>query len=319
MLRIFVLGSVRVHHDEPYREIHLTRTTQALLAYLILQGSRPCSRQVLAGVLWGDSDEASARSCLSTALWRLRLSLEGHKRSPASFLLSNPNGEIYLNPDCPIWVDALAFEAAVKPALAHSETQPQPAEIANLEKSLQLYQGDLLESFYEDWALSERERIRLLYLSAMECLMCFYQQHGELDRSLETGLQILRQDPLREDIHRAVMRLYNATGRRTQAVLQYEHCREQIFRELGIEPMPETRSLAASIQAGTSPAGELPTLVRASHSPQTAEIVQQATMAIYLDAVQRQLLQTQQALAVAQQQLSDAVDMMKMLHPSNSL
>jgi len=311
MLRIFVLGSVRVLYDAPYREIHLTRTTQALLAYLILQGTRPCSRQLLAGLFWGDNNEASARSCLNTALWRLRLALDGRKPSNESFLLSTPNGEISLNPDCPIWVDALAFESAVKPALAHPERRPQRAEIDNLEKCLELYQGDLLESFYDDWALSERERIRLLYLSALECLMHFHDQQGELDRSLETGLQILRHDPLREDIHRAVMRVYQATGRRAQALLQYEQCCTLIYQELGIEPMPETQALAARIQAGSSQADEPASPPGTSNSPQAAAGVQQATITVCLEDVQRQLLQAQQTFALAQQQLSTAIGLVQ--------
>jgi DNA-binding SARP family transcriptional activator len=308
MLRIFVLGSVRVQNDEPYREIRLTHTTQALLAYLILQGAHPCSRQVLAGVFWGDSPEASARSCLNTALWRLRLALEDHKPSTEPVLLSTPGGEICLNPARPLWVDALAFEDAVKPALAHPEKSPQPGEIAELEKCLKLYRGDLLESFYDDWALGERERMRLLHLSAMECLMRCYQQCGDLERSLETGLQILRQDPLREEIHRAVMRLYHATGRRAQAVLQYEHCRSLIRQELGIDPMPETQALVARIQAGDAFLDEPPTLPSAALLRQESPSL---PAAVTLDEVQSCVLQAQQTFSQAQRQLTAALELLE--------
>lgn len=304
MLRIFVLGSVQVHYDDPYHEIRLTRTTQALLAYLILQGTRPCSRQLLAGVFWGDSDEASARNCLNTALWRLRLALEGHTSTSKSILQTTPSGEVWLNPECPIWVDALAFESAIKPALAHPEKPPQPADITKLEKCLELYRGDLLESFYDDWALLERERIRLLYLSAMEWLMGFYGQHGELERSLETGLQILRQDPLREDIHRAVMRIYHASGRRAQAVRQYEHCRNVIRQELGIDPMPETQALIARIQAGEHLPDELLsssviTIFRRSAPNPPAESASLEEVQSYVVNAQRIFVQAQEQLAAA--------------------
>jgi DNA-binding SARP family transcriptional activator len=57
-------------------ESNLSRAIMAPLAYLILYRNRPHSREVLTGIFWGDHPENRARSCLSTALWRLRKALE---------------------------------------------------------------------------------------------------------------------------------------------------------------------------------------------------------------------------------------------------
>jgi DNA-binding SARP family transcriptional activator len=318
MLRIYLFGSMRVHYENPYRDIRLTRTIQGLLAYLILQGTRPCPRQVLAGVFWGDNDETSARNCLNTALWRMRLALEAPPISDQPLLLSTPGGEICLNPDSPLWVDALEFEAMIKTALAQPAHRMQQSDIDVLEQCLNLYHGELLESFYDDWALRERERMRLLCLSAREHLMHCYQERNELERSLETGLLLLRDDPLREDIHRAVMRLYHASGRRAQAMLQYERCRELIRRELGIEPMPETQALAERIQAG-DPLLAKPVMQRPSASTtHAAPSVQETAVAVTLEEVQSHILQAQQTVALAQQQLVAAVNLLQELNGRNS-
>lgn len=318
MLRIYLFGSVRVLTDEPNHEIRLTRTTQGLLAYLILQGTRPCPRQVLAGVFWGDNDEASARNCLNTALWRMRLALEAPPVSEETLLLSTPNGEVCLNPEGRVWVDALAFESTIKPALSQPRSSLQITEITALEQCLSLYQGELLESFYDDWALRERERMRLLYLSAMECLMHFYQERNELEHSLETGLQLLRQDPLREDIHRAVMRLYNASGRRAQAMLQYERCRELICLELGIDPMPETQMLAAQIQSGEEPIAASYHHIPPNGAQTVPEAKKERGVAITLEDVQQHILQAQHTFTQAQQQLSEAVKLLNKINRGNT-
>jgi DNA-binding SARP family transcriptional activator len=310
MLRVYLFGSVRVHYDEPYREIHLTRTTQALLAYLILQGKRPCPRQVLAGVFWGDNDEASARNCLNTALWRMRLALEDAPAGRESILISTPSGEICINPDCPVWVDTLTFESALKPMLARPASDLLPAEVAGLEQCLDLYQGELLESFYEDWALRERERMRLLYLNAMECLMHCYWERNELERSLETGLRLLRHDPLREDIHRAMMRLYHVTGRRAQALVQYEQCRALIQQELGIAPMPETQALAAKIQAGEPLEHGAPVWAGAKAAQPVTALQKRAAAAATLEEVCARLLQAQQTFNLAQRELNEALELL---------
>ena len=43
-------------------------------------------------------------------------------------------------------------------------------------------------------------------------------------------------DPLSEEIHRTLMRLFVATGRRELALKQYELCQAQLVRDLGVEP-----------------------------------------------------------------------------------
>jgi DNA-binding SARP family transcriptional activator len=207
-------------------------------------------------------------------------------------------------------VDTLTFESALKPVLARPATALLPAEISSLEQCLDLYQGELLESFYDDWALRERERMRLMFLNAKECLMQCYWERNDLEHSLGTGLQILRHDPLREDIHRAVMRLFHATGRRSQALLQYEQCRELIWQELGIAPMPETQALAEQIQSG-KPVAREPAGSRAGAASRPAPASLMATAAVVtLEDVRRRLMQAQQTFNQAQQQLNEALELL---------
>jgi len=86
--------------------------------------------------------------------------------------------------------------------------------------------------------------------------MHYYKHHGAYAESLTCGQRILYYDPLREEIHREMMRLYVEGGQRAQAVRQYEICREILATELGIPPMEETQALYAQIISSTS-AGEI--------------------------------------------------------------
>ena len=119
--------------------------------------------------------------------------------------------------------------------------------VQELEQALQLYTGELLEGFYDDWVLRERERLHLLYLNSLARLMCYYRHHQAYEQGLVCGQQILNHDPLREEIHREMMRLYLENGQRALAVRQYETCREALAAELGIPPMEETQALYAQI------------------------------------------------------------------------
>ena len=109
------------------------------------------------------------------------------------------------------------------------------------------YTGDLLEGFYEDWAIRERERLRLLYLDSLATLLTHYSQAGAHDDALRCGQQILALDPLREDIHRELIRLHLQRSHRALALRQYEQCRAVLEEELGVEPMEETRALCAAL------------------------------------------------------------------------
>ena len=64
---------------------------------------------------------------------------------------------------------------------------------------------------------------------------------------------LLRRDPLREDVHRRLIRLYAEVGRRSDALRQYDVCRSRLEQDLGVEPLVETALLAAAVRAGVSP------------------------------------------------------------------
>lgn len=278
VLRISLFGDVRVTHEDGLPEAKVTRTIQALLAYLLLQRHRNHPREVLAGLFWGDRSEARARNCLNTALWRLRRVLEPEGASPEAYLVTTPAGEIGFNRASDHWLDVAIFEEQVSPVLAKPIPAMEPADARQLEGALQLYAGDLLEGFYDDWALRERERLRSLRLNSLAHLMRYYKHHGAYEESLACGHQILHLDPLREEIHREVMRLYLESGQRALSVRQYETCREILAAELGIPPMEETAALYAQILPQAGHGSVQPTVVNEPATLQQA--VQQLHRAI---------------------------------------
>jgi DNA-binding SARP family transcriptional activator len=246
-LRISLFGDMRIAHDNGSVMANVTRTTQALLAYLLLQPHRPQPRDVLADVFWGDRSQERARNCLNTALWRLRRILEPAGTPDGTYLLTTPAGDISFNWQSEHWLDVAVFESEVRQILVKPIAGLKPEDVHHFEEALQLYTGDLLEGFYDDWAIRERERLRQLYVSGLNHLMRLYQQQGEFDKALASGLKLLDLDPLREEIHRSVMRLYCDGGQRTLAVRQYAVCRDLLQQELGIQPMAETQSLYAQL------------------------------------------------------------------------
>ena len=82
-----------------------------------------------------------------------------------------------------------------------------------------------------------------MYLTALYHLMNYYAAQSSFGDALRCGRLILLSDPLREHIHRDLMRLYAANGQRSQAIQQYHTCAEVLRAELGLAPMRETQLL----------------------------------------------------------------------------
>jgi DNA-binding SARP family transcriptional activator len=194
-------------------------------------------------------------------------------------------GEIGFNPRSAYWFDVARLEAEASQARTQTFRECSAESARALEAAAQLYTGDLLEGFYDDWALRERERLRGLYLNSLTYLMRYHRLHRTYDEALLWGQRILDHDPLREEIHREMMRMFLESGQRTCAVQQYEHCRALLETELGIAPMEETQALYAEIVPRGGPRRPLPVAI--AREPATLrEAVQQlqAAMRVFDEA-----------------------------------
>ena len=121
---------------------------RALLAYLVLEADRPHRREKLAGLLWPDYPEQSARTSLRSALANLRKVI-GDQNAETSFIQVDRQ-TLQFNPQSGYELDAHKFSEMVGTETEH------PPDIEQLEKSISLYSGDFMEGFsFPDSAIFE--------------------------------------------------------------------------------------------------------------------------------------------------------------------
>jgi DNA-binding SARP family transcriptional activator len=219
---------------------------QKLLAYLVLNRGRPSQRGTVSAAIWPDSSESQARKRLNTAVWRLRRFLGS---DDTDLIVSSAN-DVAVNPDAAVWDDVSEFTQL-------TATLQRPAGMdatvaGELETAIRLYQGDLLDGCYDDWLLRARERMLDRYLAALNRLVNWHHRIGNTDQAIVFAKQILERDPLREEVHRVLMRLYAALGDRGRALRQYDVAVAALDEHLGVPPMPETTLLAAQLRHPTS-------------------------------------------------------------------
>ena len=182
-LQIMLFGSFQITCTDWEDGLQLTRNVQAFLGYLLIHRHRFHPREVLADIFWGDRPEEQARNCLNTMVWRLRRSLESDSTPRGTYLVRTPLGEVGFNRKCDYWLDIAIFENQISCMLKKQIEAIEPDEAKMLENALELYVGELLEGFYYEWSLLERERMRSLYLKGLEHLMCYYGHHREYEKA----------------------------------------------------------------------------------------------------------------------------------------
>jgi DNA-binding SARP family transcriptional activator len=218
------------------------------MAYLGLRPGQAHSRDKLAAVLWGDRGDEQARDSLRHTLVELRRALPDHSKS-----LVADGRDLSLNPAA-VEVDVTTFEECVSTGTAEA-----------LAEAEDLYRGDFLDGFalreptFEEWLVTERERLREMALDGLRRLLEHQQRARALEPAIRTAARLLALDATLEVAHRTLMRLYLQQGRRGAALRQYQSCVALLQRELGAEPDPETRKLYQEIvQRGEESTGARP-------------------------------------------------------------
>ncbi|MER8967296.1 alpha/beta fold hydrolase [Mesorhizobium sp. M0159] len=238
----------------------LSRKARAMVAYLALQSGHGQSREKLATLLWGVNGETQARMSLRQAVSTVRKAMQAS--GGGQFLTEGDKISLH--------VDGLDFDVARFEALAAS-LQPD-----NLEQALHVYRGDLLDGFglkeeaFEDWLRIERERLRAMAVAALDRLLAHYCATSDAASCVRVATRLLAMEPLREDIHRTLMRAYVAQGRVNLALKQYESCRDALRRQLDLRPESETRKLYEDLRARRTSDAAFPT-ARAQTRSQAGE------------------------------------------------
>ena len=226
-LEVTLFGGISFLLDgQPVKSLP-TRVAQALVIYL-LHKKVPVEREQLIDMFYQASTPKQAAANFRSVLSRMRKEL-------APFLIIT-NRTVSINPDADIWIDSIDFEKQ-----AHSDSWA---------KALELYQGDFLAGFFlrdapefENWALVERERFRLMAIEGLQNQIGKYQRQGEFWEGLQAVNRLLAIDPFIEEIQREKMLLLTRTGQRNAALQHYESVALLFENELGIALSPETTAL----------------------------------------------------------------------------
>ena len=207
----------------------------ALLVYLAVTGTGH-SRSALAGLLWSDLPEQTARANLRMVLSKLRRVLPDH--------LEVTRQAVALASGQDVWVDAVEV----------ARVAAGERDGGELLAAVRLCRGEFLEGvevpgapLFDEWLVGRRAAVRADMLAVMDRAVQLARDRGDRATGVEVARRMLELEPLQEEAHRALMWFLASGGQRSAALAQYETCRYVLEEELGIEPSVATVALREEI------------------------------------------------------------------------
>jgi DNA-binding SARP family transcriptional activator len=240
-IHIGLFGGFRVEVDgrsipeEAWRQ----RKPAALVKLLALAPRHRLHREQVMDALWPELAPGPAAANLRKALH--------YARRLAGEALIESAGELVGLPADGLRVDVDEFRSAADRARRTGDLDAYAEAVAHHG------QGLLPDDRYEDWAIEPRDELQREYLALLEEQAALLESRGDVAGATRVVGLLVAADPMLEDAHVRLMRLYALAGRRADAMRGYEHLREA----LGREPGPEAQRLYEEVRARRTSEPEL--------------------------------------------------------------
>lgn len=203
---------------------------EALLYYLLVKGS--ATREEVAGLLWSEMDDVTAKKNLRNTLYLLK------KLIPGELLLMPSRSVILLNPDVVNLTDVQQFERG-------------------LENSLDLWRGDFLEGFFckearllEEWMSEQQEWLKGEYITRLTKHIIDLRNCKKYSQAKHYLKRLIEVDEYNESAYRALMKIYERGGDSNKIVDIYHRLERKLTNELGIKINSKTKEIYDRVMRG---------------------------------------------------------------------
>lgn len=216
--------------------LEIPRRQPRAILYHLAALTKPVPRSYLCLLFWPEVPESEARRNLSNQVYNLRRAL------PNPDVIQTPDDSLTLEKQ-QAWSDVRLFKR-----LSLSSQRK------DLQQTADLYRGPFLEGFtllgegeFSLWVDRERRGLEQTHLENLLALMEIYANQGKYSEAVACARRYLEIDDLAEQVHCRLIDLYAAQGDRSAALRQYERCATILERELGVDPLPQTRDVYLAV------------------------------------------------------------------------
>ena len=231
-----------------------TEKAIALMAYLAVTG-KPVRRDALVSLLWPRYGRVDGQAALRSTLSAVRAVLDRE-------LIAAEREAVWLRESPHAWIDLSRYRDLLATCGGHVHEQQEICRrcLPVLSEAAKLYRGRFLLGLtlknsveFDDWQLFTAERYRLQTAWVLDRLVMCGMAAGDVRSATRYAHERLGLDPLDEEAHAMLMRVFAWDGDRAAAKHQFEDCRRLLERERHNPPRETTVRLAESIARGRTP------------------------------------------------------------------
>ena len=229
------------------------RRAVKMLKILLTNYGKSVHSEVLIEMLWPTNQPPAAAKQLKVIVHELRhvLQPELSRNEPCSFISWSDGGYTF-DVSSPHRLDSEEFLSLAQWGKRLDDGDEKKSALVAYQSAVALYTGGFLEDErYSDWCSSEREFFRETFLTVLRQTATLLLQEGDSEGAIACYRRALRTDATLEDVHRELMHQLVASGRRNDALRQYQVCCETLQQEFNCSPQVETVRLYRKIEAGT--------------------------------------------------------------------
>lgn len=213
-----------------------------LFKFLLVHRDRKFTPEALIDQVWVSESYSDPRSTLRSQMHRLRGILKEDSAESILYL----NGYYQWNPEISVSVDLDAFEEHIQRG-DHASDDPEVA-LNHYLKALKLYEGDCLPDLVsQHWIFSIRNYYRRLYLQTVEKAIALLSEKRDYDAIILVCQDAVRIDVYEEVFHIHLMKALLAKKLQKDALMHYEQITGFYYREMGLKPSEEMRTLYKSL------------------------------------------------------------------------
>jgi DNA-binding SARP family transcriptional activator len=241
-LQVATFGGLRISDRSGTTICLRTDRARALSLFLLINRGHLVHREAICAALWPDLSERQARAQLSKSLWRLRSVLDEAESPEGPAVVTHADCLIGLDCD-QVDADCWRLADAVNAVEFISDEAMTLDEARLLADAVKECQGIFCVGLFDDWCAEHREAHAQMLLDAMDRLIRFHQNQQNWSQAVSWARQAVALDPLREDMHYAIMSSYRSMGNNASAIRQYNQYKQVLASELDIAPSGRLRSL----------------------------------------------------------------------------
>lgn len=217
-------------------QVWQTQKTIKLFLMLAFEAGRPVSIDTMSEQLWPDAGPKKARDSFRNCVHQVRKSLKDMLGESSGDMVerSRKNNTVTLAVSCQF--DFEQFESLAMSAISSFQASDFVLAARLSTQAYELYRGDFLESFDDEWVDSRRARLRAIRLQVLAVAAKCLLHGGEYVLAERTARTLLELDDLREESHAILIEALGRSGRSAEAVNHYEKAVELFEEEIGVSP-----------------------------------------------------------------------------------